>query len=122
MKHTDFYGQYQSLHQIELIELFTAVAAHGGVYEFDEAQEAPIVAGYGEHSENIEDFRISRVDNNLKAIYGRPVNNGGDEERLEVAVGHVGYITDYIPPTEYIDNVSFDAITIDTIYKAYELR
>lgn len=122
MKHTDLYNEYKKLDAIEREELIAAVKAHGGEYIFihlddedgcdsEELNDAPIVAASTRYMSAYEDFYISRVimeEGKHLAIYGF-LKDGylDDEEEIEsVAHGHLGYITDMIPETEIVKDVS----------------
>lgn len=122
MKHTDLYNEYKKLDELEREELKAAVMAHGGEYIFiqlndedgcdsEELNDAPIVAASTRYMSAYEDFYISRVtmeEGKYLTIYGF-LKDGylDDEEEIEsVAHGHLGYITDMIPETETVKDVS----------------
>lgn len=120
MKHTDLYNEYKKLDAIEREELVAAVNAHGGKYVFihvdedgdydsEEQNNAPIVAASTRYMDAYEDFYISRVEvkNGYLYIYGWPKESCADELEIEsVAHGHLGYITDEIPETDTVKDVS----------------
>lgn len=122
MKHTDLYNEYKKLDELEREELKAAVMAHGGEYIFihlddengcdsEELNDAPIVAASTRYMSAYEDFYISRVtmeEGKYLTIYGF-LKDGylDDEEEIESVVhGHLGYITDMIPETETVKDVS----------------
>lgn len=122
MKHTDLYNEYKKLDELEREELKTAVMAHGGEYIFihlddeggydsEEFGDVPIVAASARYMSAYADFYISRVimeEDKRLTIYGF-LKDGylDDEEEIEsVAHGHFGYITDMIPETEAVKDVS----------------
>lgn len=120
MKHTDLYHEYKKLDELERQELIAAVNAHGGEYVFvhidedgdfdmEEREDAPIVAAATRYMDGYEDFYISRVEvrDGYLNIYGWPKESLSDEREIEsVAHGHLGYITDEIPETETVKDVS----------------
>lgn len=120
MKHTDLYGEYRKLDEIEIAELILAVEAHGneytfihfdddGNYDVEEWDNAPLIsASYG-WMETYEDFYISRVkvDKGFYTLYGFPKEGCVDEIKIDSVVhGHLGYVIDYIPETDDVKEVS----------------
>lgn len=119
MKHTDLYNEYKKLDAIEREELIAAVKAHGGEYVFisedDEdwsAKDYPIVIASFKYSDEQADYNVSRVTVNDKGyltIFGfrKDCDAPGDEDELYyIEFGHIGNITDYIPETETVKDVS----------------
>lgn len=129
MKHTDLYNEYKNLEAIERKELIAAVKAHGGEYVFVKVDENeneeddydmeerkysfPIISASAKWMEEYVDFRISRVkvdSDGFLSIYGWPKDYSiAEMEISEVAHGHLGYITDMIPETDDVKDVSGSA-------------
>lgn len=120
MKHTDLHNEYKKLDAIEKKELIAAVKAHGGEYVFihidddgycneEEKNNAPVIMASTRCMDHYEDFYVSRVE--IYAyhliIYGWPIDGYEDEREIDsIAHGHLGYITDHIPETENVKDVS----------------
>lgn len=116
MKHTDYTGAYEALMKAELEELAAAVKAHGGVYRFengeddDESADPPVISAIPRNGYNAEEFRVTQAilsDSGVR-VFGIPVD-GYEECELDadmVMAGQVGYITDAIPETEAVEDVS----------------
>ena len=108
MKHTDFYNQYQEIDSIDRKELITAVKAHGGEYIFPTISR-PIILGSFKHLET-SNYYVTKVtiSNGNLTIYGRPTEywDGYDDEIVYIEFGQIGYITDMIPETDKIKDVS----------------
>lgn len=125
MKHTDLYNEYKKLDIIEEVELILAVEAHGneyvfvhigddGDYDADERDKAPIISASTKWMDAYEDFYISRVevDNGFCTLYGWAKEGyGGEVEIDSVAHGHLGYVTDCIPDTDDVKDVSTNLFT-----------
>lgn len=128
MKHTDLYNEYKKLNAIEAAELTLAVEAHGneyvfihfndgGDYDVEECDDAPIISASTEWMEGYEDFYVSRVkvDKGVCTLYGWPTQSYADEVEIDsVALGHLGYVIDYIPGTDDVKEVSADNTEINT--------
>lgn len=120
MKHTDLYKEYKRLDTIEAVELMLAVEAHGneyvfihidedGNYDVEERDKAPIISASTKWMDAYDDFYISRVevDNGFYTLYGWPKEGFADEVEIDsVAHGHLGYVTDCIPETDDVKDVS----------------
>lgn len=122
MKHTDLYQEYKKLEAIEREELAVAVKAHGGEYIFihvdddgdfdadERDSNAPIISASASWMGDYVDFYVSLVkvdENNRIVLYGWPKEGYDDEDLItEVAIGQYSYITDMIPPTDELDDVS----------------
>lgn len=120
MKHTDLYNEYKKLDIIEQHELIAAVEAHGNEYVFihiddegdfdaNERDEAPIIAASTKYMDDYEDFYVSRVEveSGFYTLYGLAKDGWSDEvELVSVAHGHLGYVTDSIPETDKVKDVS----------------
>lgn len=120
MKHTELYQEYKRLDELERKELIAAVEAHGGEYVFihlddegdyddDERNNAPIISGSYGWMSNYEDFYVSRVEvrNGFLTLYGWDKEGYSDEHEIDdVAHGHLGYVTDMIPETETVKDVT----------------
>lgn len=122
MKHTDLYNEYKKLDAIEREELIAAVKAHGGEYVFisedDEdwsVKDYPIVIASFKYSDEQADYNVSRVavdDKGYLTIFGfrKDCDAPEDEDELYyIEFGHIGNITDYIPETETVKDVSSSA-------------
>lgn len=122
MKHTDLYNEYKKLDALERDELIAAIKAHGGEYVFIHVDEdgyydseerdnfSPIISASASWMAEYVDFYISRVavdSNGALTIYGWPKETLSDVMKItDVAHGHLGYITDMIPETEDITDVT----------------
>lgn len=120
MKHTNLYKEYKKLDTIEAVELILAVEAHGSEYVFvhfddngdyddEERNNAPIIAASTRWMDDYEDFYISRVEveKGFYTLYGWAKEGCGDEVEIDsVAHGHLGYVTDCIPETDEVKDVS----------------
>lgn len=120
MKHTELYNEYKKLDTIEAVELILAVEAHGneyvfihfdndGDYDVEERDNAPIIAASTQWMDAYEDFYVSRVevDKGFYTLYGWPKEGCADEVEIDsVAHGHLGFVTDCIPETENVKDVS----------------
>lgn len=121
MKHTDLYNEYKKLDALEEAELIAAVKAHGGEYIFvhfdedgdydsEERNEAPIIAASTRWMDSYEDFYVSRVEVDERGyytLYGWNKEGCADEMEIDsIAHGHLGYVTDCIPETESVKDVS----------------
>lgn len=130
MKHTDLYKEYKKLDAIEAVELILAVKAHGneyvfihfdedGDYDVEERNNAPIISAATKWMDAYEDFYVSRVevDAGFYTLYGWAKEGCADEIEIDsVAHGHLGYITDCIPETDNVKDVS-DTSVRDELYK-----
>lgn len=120
MKHTELYQEYKRLDELERKELIAAVEAHGGEYVFihlddegdyddDERNNAPIISGSYGWMSNYEDFYVSRVEviKGHLNLYGWQTEGYSDEREIDdVAHGHLGYVTDMIPETDDVKDVT----------------
>ena len=122
MKHTDLCNEYKKLDEIERQELAAAVKAHGGEYVFinedDEdwyERECPVIVASTRYSDAQEDYTVSRVtvdEDGFLTIYGFDKEYGNpmnEHELYYIEYGHISSITDYIPETEIIKDVSQSA-------------
>lgn len=128
MKHTDLYNEYKKLDAIEREELIAAVKAHGGEYVFisedDEdwsVKDYPIVIASFKYSDEQADYNVSRVavdDKGYLTIFGfrKDCDAPEDEDELYyIEFGYIGNITDYIPETETVKDVSSSAFAPEPI-------
>lgn len=129
MKHSDLWNKYRELDAIEREELKKAVIAHGGEFRFFTAQGAPIesiemvpiIAGASQYAESPCDYRVScvTIKNDTLEIYGIEKSYGTTEELLNyIEHGHIGYITDCIPETKKVSDVTTPKVakSLDTLY------
>ena len=131
MKHTDLHNEYKKLDIIEEVELILAVEAHGneyifihfdddGNYDVEECDNAPIIAASTKWMDAYEDFYVSRVevDRGFYTLYGWPKEGFADEVEIDsIAHGHLGYVTDFIPETGEVKDVSITSDR-DKLYNA----
>lgn len=120
MKHTNFYDQYRTISRQERRELTAAVKAHGGEYVFipedsedwDEGNNVIIKASSQYYDEDNKDRYVSRVTVDKYGelhIYGfdTEYDSPSDEHELfNIEYGHLEYILDAIPETNYVRDVS----------------
>lgn len=121
MKHTDFYSLHKKLDEQAKEELVAAVKAHGneyvfihfdedGDYDFEELNNAPIVAASAKYMDGYEDFFISRIEvdeDGYYVLYGWPKDECPDEVEIDsVAHGHLEYVINCISETEEVKSVS----------------
>lgn len=114
MRHTNLFEKYEALDAQERRELAAAVNAHGGDYIFptqdeDGCDPRTIVSASFKHSERTDDYTVTRVkvQHGVPIIYGCPV---GSEDNVGVLYyieyGHISFITDVIPETDDVKDVS----------------
>lgn len=128
MKHTELCNEYKKLDELERQELIAAVKAHGGEYVFisedDEdwsVKDYPIVIASFKYSDEQADYNVSRVavdDKGYLTIFGfrKDCDAPEDEDELYyIEFGHIGNITDYIPETETVKDVSSSAFAPEPI-------
>lgn len=114
MRHSNTYFAFTQINDLEYSELYAAVKALGGRYDwYDEENNEkctpPIIAYNPEHP----------IDVTIKSVYiGNDNSLYFDAEDVEflheykqcnlddVEFGHIGFITDYLPETESIGDVS----------------
>lgn len=126
MKHTELYNKYDELQKLEYRELAAAIKAHGGEYVFihldnnsevadmSEIDEAPMILGLLKYASWYENIYVSRVaiedvgNAEQVCVYGWPVDPGwSDEQQVrEFAYGHIDFITNLIPETPEISDVT----------------
>lgn len=119
MKHTDYSKEFKALDAKEREELIAAVKAHGGEYVFidedDEdwdEREYPVIVASTRYSDAQEDYTVSRVtvdEDGYLTIYGFRNEYGcptDADELCHIEYGHISSITDYIPETETVKDVS----------------
>ncbi|NDV63999.1 hypothetical protein [Bacteroides sp. 224] len=120
MKYTDFYAQIEEIKRKECNELYKAVEAHGGSYEWEDGEEDyPIIAIYSTIPEPI-DVNVEKVyiENGALNIVGEDKERGDKIQFQpdEVFVGHLSYIIGYIPETEQIDDVSSEGFKTRVLF------
>ena len=115
MKHTDTRNLYKEIEALDRRELLAAVKAHGGEYVFKDDEKGidhytPCVMAGDRHWDHNEDCNITRVvaDGDWLEIYGVPCDGLDDGEIYldDIEYGHLSYITDYIPETEEVKDVT----------------
>ena len=112
MKHTSSYDKIAEIRQQEIAELKEAIKAHGGKFCWGENVGKPIVAanpdGCTPNPIDVEIISVHTDADNRLIIYG--VDKCGWEEREflpeDIFVEHLSFITDYIPETETVSDVS----------------
>lgn len=112
MKHTNLYDKIAEIRRLGIAEIKEAVKAHGGKYLWDENSERPIVAANpDECTPKPIDIKIISVcidEDDRLIIYG--VDKCGLKEREylpeDIFVEHLSFITDYIPETDAVSDVS----------------
>lgn len=121
MKHTNFYALVQSVQNLEIKELRKAVKAHGGIYEWQEDEEKPIVAiNPNSPDPHPFDVKITKVYllNNWLCVEGADNQDSSPVEFLitDISVGHISFIIDYIPKTDVICDVTTNSSTNNEVY------
>ena len=126
MRNTNLYNEWKALDNWERRELAAAVKAHGGEYIFidcenddaednwyqrDDKYDLPIVNGSTDYMEVNEDMYVSRVkvDDGGLTIYGFCKDGGSPDDEDEItfiAYSHISFITDCIPETDTVKEVS----------------
>lgn len=118
MKHTDFRSLVHDIKRKEQQELCRALEAHGGSYSWWNAEEEgfvedehPIIAvNVNSMFPNPTDIEIRSVsvDNGHLIFVGEDKESGElvDFQAGDVFAGHLGYIIDLIPDSEWVDDVT----------------
>ena len=111
MKHSDFYSKINEIRKQECQELFAAVQAHNGCYEWKESEEHPIIAVTPDNTiPNPIDVNVTKVwiENGILHLCGEEKNDGYEIEFKpdEVFAGHLSFIIDYIPETAEMSDTS----------------
>lgn len=121
MKHTDFFAQTRAIKAQEYKELYAAVEAHGGVYQWNPGNGSyPTIAVNVNciypHPRDINIYKVS-VRENVLDIYGKDKEFGNDVriKPEEVFAGHLSFIIDYIPSTYTMDDVSSEGYRTSNI-------
>lgn len=121
MKHTDFYTLTKKIKKREFDELYAALQAHGGFYEWptDEEVERPIIAvnseEFGDHPCDVE-ITCANISGYDIRLTGFEVDGYSEEIQFscnDVETGHLSYIIDYIPEINEIANVTIDQPAIE---------
>lgn len=131
MEHTDFYCLVRRIKQMEYKEVFDAIQAHGGSYEWDIENDDnyPIIAvNISSIYPNPMDMIITKVYiednvlylNGVDKEWGNPIDFAYDE----VFAGHLSYILDYLPATDSVrtvkSNFSTNILFGQDAVRAYE--
>jgi hypothetical protein len=121
MKHTDFHSLMNEIKRREREELYKAIEAHGGEYswgeynedgdwEFENADYPIITANISKMLPAPMDIDVTNIyiENGLLKMEGEGGEWGDiiDFRPEEVFTGHLSYITDLIPATEQVSDVS----------------
>lgn len=118
MKHTNNYDKHKKLDDQDRRELLAAVKAHGGTFRWldkngekiDSTIDTPIITGSWKFAEETEDYIVTHVeaDGDYVGIYGFPKSGLFDDTEpiYYICHGHISYITDSIPETEEVTDVS----------------
>ena len=117
MKCTDFNNAIKSIHRIEEEELKAALMAHGGKYDWieDDYSSCPIVLIDSEYISgncSITKAEIEEDGGDEQVKLSLTIESGcgsGWEEWVyasDVSVGHMQYITESIPATDKVNDVS----------------
>lgn len=125
MKCTNFYKLYEDVKRKELAELFLALKAHGGSFEFSEENckkyntHPPCIDGAGRNGRNEGTFRVTRVvlEGGVSiSVYGISEESSDaeeEEEWIETLVrGAYHDIIELIPPTEEVQDVTISGQAI----------
>lgn len=112
MRHTDFLAQTRAIKAQEYKELYIAVEAHGGLYEWDLSEgNYPIIAvnveSIAPEPMDIDIYKVS-IENGILKIYGKDKEYGNEIsfKPKDVFAGHLSFIIDYIPSTDSVDDVT----------------
>lgn len=113
MNHTDFYKLNQRIKKQEYDELFLAVQAHGGCYQWaggDDDEKPLIAVNPNSISPDPIDVFINKVEivNGFLEIYGRDKNNDNEVDfgPEDVFTEGLGYIIDCISETDKVSDVT----------------
>lgn len=112
MKHTDFPAQTRAIKAQEYKELYIAVEAHGGLYEWDLSEgNYPIIAvnvdNIAPEPMDLDIYKVL-IKNDILKIHGKDKVYGNDIsfKPKDVFTGHLSFIIDYIPATDNVDDVT----------------
>lgn len=112
MKHTDYFAQTRAIKALEYKELYAAVEAHKGSYEWNpENGDYPTIAVNPDsicpNPIDVNVYKVS-IENGLLKIYGeeKEYGNGIHFRPEEAFAGHLSFIIGYIPPTEDVEDVT----------------
>lgn len=121
MKHTDFFAKTRLIKRQEYQELYLAIKAHGGLYEWDmENEDYPIIAVNVDCiCPNPTDVCVTKAyidENNELKLEGEDKEFG---ERVsfkwdDVFAGHLSSIIDYLPCTIKVSSVKYTLKQIAT--------
>lgn len=116
MKHSDFYERLQGLKRQEIAELIAAVEAHGGEVSFVENDDAPVIMF---NLDNIgpADITVTKVYMEKGKLHMTGIEMAACEGEKEyflgdVVPGQLQYVIDQIPPTETVEDVSVNKLTV----------
>lgn len=118
MEHTDFHSLIGRIKQLEYKELFNAIQAHGGSYEWDleSGDGYPIIAvNVDSICPTPMDIVITKayIENGHLHLEGEDNESGSpvDFSCEDVFAGHLSYILHYLPETELVHSVKSDFST-----------
>lgn len=119
MGHTDFFNIVRKIKQMEYSELYAAIKAHGGSYEFDlyDDDHYPIIAVNVDCiCPNPTDVCVRKVyidKNNILQLEGEEKEYGEkiDFQWSDVFAGHLSSIIDYLPCARDVSSVKQHHIT-----------
>ena len=115
MKCNSFDNILKQIRELEKDELIAAVKAHGGLYRFEDDVFAgkPVItfdtADAFEGAADVEIQQVSVNDDGFLVLTGYPKDDPYAEIELDpddVAPGHLHYVTEYIPETESVKDVT----------------
>lgn len=113
MKCTNIQTKVNEVKALEFTELRRAIEAHGGFYEWNKKNSGsrPLIAINPDNSkpspQDIEVTKVAIVDGNIEISgvdnkYGEPI----DFQLDDIFAGHISFITEYIPATDKVLDVS----------------
>ena len=124
MRHTDITPLLNRVRDLEKEELKKAVAAHGGLYRFDKDNRPVITSPCSDSSDTAEDIDICQASVNeegnlcltgISHLDFRDVEIEYDPD--DFAPGQLSFITNDIPETDEVKDVSTDTALLSSIRK-----
>lgn len=124
MRHTDITPLLSRIRNLEKEELKKAVAAHGGLYRFDKDNRPVITSPFSDSSDTAQDIDICQASVNGEGnlcLTGIPHLEFRDIEIEydpdDFAPGQLSFITNDIPETDEVKDVSTDTALLSSIRK-----